>query len=139
MVGAVAPVVTTVIRPLPLIQYCHSAALGCQCISRMAPGLMVTMAAAMLLEIGKFVESTTRASPPGKLTVGCMAAILNVYRFLVSRCSPRKRLSSASDAGSVASKMYSCFFGSLSIDSRDQPVFFFPISGDGRPGHCETR
>ena len=30
------------------------------------------MAAAMLLEIGKFVESTTRASPPGKLTVGCM-------------------------------------------------------------------
>src|SRR3954449_9328357 len=110
-------------RPLPLIQYCHSAALGCQCISRMAPGLMVTMAAAMLLETGKFVESTTRASPPGELSVGCIAPILNVYLFLVSRCSPRKRLSSASDAGGVESKMYSSFFGSLSIESRDQLVF----------------
>jgi hypothetical protein len=47
MVLAWAPVVTTVMRPLPRIQYCHSLTLGCQCISRMAPGLSVTMAAAI--------------------------------------------------------------------------------------------
>ena len=100
---------------------------------------MVTIAAAMPVEIGKFVESTTRASPPGELSVGFMAAILNVYLFLVSRCSPRKRLSSASDAGGVESKMYNSFFGSLSMVSRDQPVFFFTSSGEVYARNSETK
>jgi hypothetical protein len=31
------------------------------------------------------------------------------------------------------------FFGSLSIDSRDQPVFFFTISGEVYARNSETR
>ena len=72
-------------RPLPLIQYCHSLALGCQCISRIAPGLIVTMAAAIPVDTGKLVESTIRAVPPGAVGVGSIAAILKVYRRSVSR------------------------------------------------------
>src|SRR5271156_4263331 len=90
MVLALAPVVTTVMRPLPLIQYCHSLTLGCQCISRKPPGLIVTIAAAIFKAIGKLVESTTRVSPPAVFIVGGMLVILKVYLILVSRFSPRK-------------------------------------------------
>src|SRR5260370_40605660 len=64
MVMAFGPVLNTVMRPLPLIQYCHSSALGCQCISRMPPGCTVTRAAAIVFETLKVLLSTTRTSPP---------------------------------------------------------------------------
>src|SRR5580704_7780655 len=79
MVLAFAPVVTTVIRPLPRIQYCHSLTLGCQCISRNPPGLMVTIAPAIPDATGKLPESTTRISPPAVFCVGSVAAIWKVH------------------------------------------------------------
>ena len=45
---ALGPVSKTVIWPVPFIQYCHSSAFGCQCVSRIAPGRSVMRAAAMV-------------------------------------------------------------------------------------------
>src|SRR4029077_788891 len=69
----------TVMRPLPAIQNCHSEALGCQCISRIPPGLIVTKAAEKYVEIGKLRESTTRTSPPLLDAVGAIDLSLKVY------------------------------------------------------------
>src|ERR1700688_2987292 len=64
MVTAFGPVLKTVICPLPLIQYCHSSAFGCQCISRTPPGRTVTSAAATVVETLKLMLSATRILPP---------------------------------------------------------------------------
>src|SRR6202048_3039466 len=64
MVTAFGPVLKTVICPLPLIQYCHSSALGCQCISRRPPGRTVTSAAAIVVETVKLRLSAIRTEPP---------------------------------------------------------------------------
>src|SRR3982074_3604567 len=64
MVTAFGPVLKTVICPLPLIQYCHSSALGCQCISRRPPGRTVTSAAATVVETVKLRLSAIRTEPP---------------------------------------------------------------------------
>src|ERR1700688_2599569 len=70
MVTAFGPVLKTVICPLLLIQYCHSSALGCQCISRMPPGRTVTNAAAMVVDTVKLLLSATRTSPASDCRVG---------------------------------------------------------------------
>src|SRR5258708_18645889 len=70
MVTAFGPVLKTVICPLPLIQYCHSSAFGCQCISRTPPGRTVTSAAATVVETEKLLLSATRTSPPLDSFVG---------------------------------------------------------------------
>src|SRR5271169_7247713 len=64
IVTAFGPVLKTLIVPLPLIQYCHSSALGCQCISRMPPGRMVSNAAATVVETVKFLLSAMCTVPP---------------------------------------------------------------------------
>src|SRR5580698_966960 len=64
IVTAFGPVLKTVIVPLPLIQYCHSSAFGCQCISRMAPGRIVSSAAATVVATVKFVLSAICTVPP---------------------------------------------------------------------------
>src|ERR1700738_5347018 len=70
MVTAFGPVLKTVICPLPLIQYCHSSAFGCQCISRNPPGRTVTSAAAIVVDTVKLLLSATRTSPPLDSFVG---------------------------------------------------------------------
>src|SRR5271166_6822550 len=72
----------TVIRPLPLIQYCHSLPLGCQCISRMQPGFTVTIADAIFADAGKFLESMTLTLPASLTLVGFMVLALKVYDIL---------------------------------------------------------
>src|SRR3984893_14412012 len=100
MVRALPSFMTMVMRPLPASQNCHSLAFGCQCNSRMAPGLRVTIAAATFLDTGKLLESTIRTSPPGVFLVGAMAAILNVYwTGDATRCPPMAALSCARDRG----------------------------------------
>src|SRR5260370_33553727 len=74
MVTAFGRVLNTVMRPLPLIQYCHSSALGCQCISRMPPGCTVTRAAAVVFETLKLLLSAIRTSPPLVWRVGFIEA-----------------------------------------------------------------
>src|SRR5260370_37152375 len=74
MVTAFGPVLNTVMRPLPLIQYCHSSALGCQCSSRMPPGCTVTRAAAIVFETLKLLLSAIRTSPPLVWRVGFIEA-----------------------------------------------------------------
>src|ERR1700726_3756560 len=64
IVTAFGPVSKTVICPLPLIQYCHSSAFGCQCISRKPPGCTVTSAAAIVVETVKLRLSAIRTEPP---------------------------------------------------------------------------
>ena len=105
MVRAFPSAVTIVIRPFPLIQYCHSLTFGCQCSSRIAPGFSLTCAAATFSDTGKFPESTTRTSPPELVVVGAICDILKVYWFSVSRWLPKKRLSSSSGPGSSAGKI----------------------------------
>src|SRR5258705_11870809 len=63
IVTALGPVLKTPIRPFPLIQYCHSSAFGCQCISRRAPGRNVTNAAATVLETVNVLLSAICRSP----------------------------------------------------------------------------
>src|SRR6267154_5359187 len=63
IVTAFGPVLKIVMLPLPLIQYCHSSAFGCQCISRIPPGRTVTSAAAILVETAKLLLSAIRTSP----------------------------------------------------------------------------
>src|ERR1700722_9951411 len=65
-------------RPSPLIQYCHSSAFGCQCISRMAPGFSVIRAAAVVVEILNVLLSTTWIEPLRLLLTGFEAPILKV-------------------------------------------------------------
>src|SRR6266851_7634659 len=70
IVTACGPLLNTVMRPLPLIQYCHSSAFGCQCISRTPPGRTVTSAAAIRVETVKLLLSAIRTSPPLDSFVG---------------------------------------------------------------------
>jgi len=49
---------------LPERKYNHSSAFGCQCNSLSAPGLSVTIEAAIVFDTGKFVESTIWIVPP---------------------------------------------------------------------------
>src|SRR6266404_5367198 len=72
IVTAFGPVLKIVIWPLPLIQYCHSSAFGCQCISRMPPGWMVSNAAATVVETVKFLLSAIRTEPPFVSRVGAI-------------------------------------------------------------------
>src|SRR5258707_6869710 len=72
IVTAFGPVLKIVIIILPLIQYCHSSALGCQCIPRIPPGRMVRCAAAMVVETMKFLLSATRTVPPRVSRVGAI-------------------------------------------------------------------
>src|SRR5258707_9375120 len=64
MVTAFGQVLKTVICHLPLIQYCHSSALGCECIYRKPPGCTVTSAAATVVETVKLRLSAIRTEPP---------------------------------------------------------------------------
>src|SRR5262245_6176932 len=54
----------TVTRDFPAITYCHSAACGCQCIPRTAPGWIVIVAPVIVVEIGNSVCETIRKLPP---------------------------------------------------------------------------
>jgi hypothetical protein len=60
-VMACGPVLKTVARQAPLRMYSHSSALGCQCISRRPPGLIVTIAAATVLDTRKLVGSVANS------------------------------------------------------------------------------
>src|SRR5271169_39771 len=71
-VTALGPALNTVIVRCPSIQYCHSSALGCQCISRKPPGCTVTSAAAMVTDALKLRLSAMRTSPPAVLRLGGM-------------------------------------------------------------------
>src|SRR6202040_3077816 len=102
----------TVMRPLPAIQYCHSEAFGCQCSSRIPPGLMVTKAAAIFFDARKLRESTMRTSPLLVCCVGAIVDILKAYWYGDStRRPPTEALSCAKDAGKSAAKMYRLLFG----------------------------
>src|SRR5947209_2174340 len=72
IVTAFGPVLKTVMVPLPLIQYCHSSAFGCQCISRKPPGRIVSNAAAIVVETVKFLLSATCTVPPRVSRVGAI-------------------------------------------------------------------
>ena len=78
MVAAFGPVLNTVMRPLPLIQYCHLSAFGCQCNSRMPPGRIVFKAAATVVATVKLLLSTIRTSPPLVRRDGSMEPIEKV-------------------------------------------------------------
>src|ERR1700724_764408 len=71
-VTAFGPVSKAVTRPLPLIQYAHSSAFGCQCISRSAPGRCVTSPTAIVLETVKLLLSATLTSPPFVFLTGAV-------------------------------------------------------------------
>ena len=60
---------------LAFIQYCHSRTVGCQCISRIPPGLILSMAEAIPFAAGKLLEATLRVSPTAVFRVGVIAAI----------------------------------------------------------------
>src|SRR5580704_6109582 len=77
-VTASGPVLKTVMRPFPLTQYCHSSALGCQCISRSPPGRSVTNAAAIVVDAVKLLESAILTSPPLVCGVGAADPSENV-------------------------------------------------------------
>src|ERR1700732_4222608 len=62
-------------RAWPSIQYCHSLVLGCQCSSRIPPGLTSTSDAAIVRETGNTLESVIRTVPLLVL-IGCCAVIL---------------------------------------------------------------
>src|SRR5216684_1668945 len=70
IVTAFGPVLKIVIVPLPLIQYCHSSALGCQCISRTPPGFIVSSAEATVVETLKLVLSARRMVPERVFLMG---------------------------------------------------------------------
>src|ERR1700722_6464936 len=74
---ACGPVLKTVGRPVPLRMYSHSSALGCQCISRMPPGLIVTCDAAMVLDTKKLLLSAIRTDPLFVSRFGCISPSLN--------------------------------------------------------------
>ena len=69
-VWARGPASNTVMRPSPLIQYCHSSALGCQCSSRIPPGFTVSSAAAIVVETRKLVLSARRMLPERVFLMG---------------------------------------------------------------------
>src|ERR1700726_4087638 len=93
MVTAFGPVLKIVICPLPLIQYCHSSALGCQCISRKPPGRTVTSAAATVVETVKLRLSAMCTVPPlvsragapdaSEKVKGCGGGAPSAHRFAV--------------------------------------------------------
>src|SRR5260370_18871928 len=118
-------VVKTVMRPLPLMNYCHAEAFGCQCSSRKPPGLTVTKAEAIFFDARKLRESTMRTSPALVCFVGAIASILKVYWYGDSaRRPPTAALSCARDAGKSAGKMYRLLFGKFLRALAGSPKFF---------------
>src|SRR5258708_9006650 len=69
-VWARGPALNTVMRPSPLIQYCHSSALGCQWSSLIPPGFTVSSAEAMVVETLKVVLSAKRMVPERVFLMG---------------------------------------------------------------------
>jgi len=69
IVTAFGPVLKIVIVPLPLIQYCHSSALGCQCISRNPAGTDGQVRGpAMVVETVKFLAVGNPAPYPPRVS-----------------------------------------------------------------------
>src|SRR5712692_777840 len=133
-------VVKTVMRPLPLMYYCHSEAFGCQCSSRKPPGLTVTKAAAIFFAARKLRESTTRTSPPRVCFVGAIASILKVYWYGDSaRRPPTAALSCDRDAGKSAGNMYRLLFGKFLRALAGSPKFFDNTDGGVRLTQSERR
>src|SRR6202040_367463 len=130
----------TVMRPLPAIQYCHSEAFGCQCSSRIPPGLMVTKAAAIFFDARKLRESTMRTSTLFVCCVGAIVDILKVYSMADSaRRPPTAALSCAKDAGKSAGKMYRLLSGKFFRALTGSPKFFDNTDGGVRLTQSEMR
>src|SRR5216683_2123041 len=130
MVTAFGPVLNTVMRPLPLIQYCHSSAFGCQCISRMPPGRTVTSAAAILVETMKLLLSAIRTSPPSDCLVGVDDPSLKIKGW--GGTPPVLLTAARSDArspGSVPWKIQRFCSGMLANVSAGTPKFLASTSG----------
>ena len=69
------------ILALPATKKFHSSEVGCQWISRIAPGLTVTTAAEKRLAIGNVVGSRILTLPPTALCVGACLERWYVYEF----------------------------------------------------------
>src|SRR6476659_2013282 len=78
---AAGQVLKTVARPVPLRMYSHSLALGCQCISRKPPGLIVTIDAATVFDTRKLVLSAIRTVPLLVSRFGAISPSLNTNGF----------------------------------------------------------
>src|ERR1700730_11481077 len=132
MVIACGPVLNTVMRPLPLIQYCHSSAFGCQCISRTPPGRTVTSAAAILVATLKLVLSAIRTSPPLFALIGAEDPSLKIKggggtaAFLLTAAR-----SDAKSPGSVPWKIQRFCSGILANVSAGTPKFLASTAGGG--------
>lgn len=101
----------------------------------MPPGLIVTSAAAICVERGKFCESTIRTEPPLLLLVGAIDFSLKVYCPVLTFCVPMPALSASRDGGSWPGKIYSGLVGKPLIVSRERPVFLASTSG----GVCDSQ
>src|SRR6202035_5814802 len=130
IVIACGPVLNTVMRPLPLIQYCHSSALGCQCISRTPPGLTVTSAAATVVETLKLLLSATRMSPALDCLTGCEdpSAKTNGWGGAAAFLLMAAR-SAAKSPGTVPWKIHRLCSGILANVSAGTPKFLASSSG----------
>src|SRR5262249_8553495 len=87
-VTARGPVLNMVMVASPETEYCHSSALGCQCISRKPPGYTFTKAAAMVCDALKLRLSAMRTSPPAVFLVGGMLLNAKVDGFGILPAAP---------------------------------------------------
>src|SRR6202008_880308 len=130
MVTAFGPVLKIVICPLPLIQYCHSSAFGCQCISPTPPGRTVTSAAATVVETVKLLLSATRNSPLLDSLVGADDASLKIKGWGGTR--PTLLIaarSAAKSPGTFPWKIQRFCNGMLAKVSAGTPKFLASTSG----------
>src|SRR5229473_5437851 len=132
-VWARGPASNTVMRPSPLIQYCHSSALGCQCSSRIPPGWTVTIAIATLVETLNVLESTMRTSPPFVRLVGGISIVRKAKSRGDFPSAPAAAFWSASSGpGTAVWKMNSSCLGRFFKEASATPKFFDRTAG----GRC---
>ena len=130
LVFALGPASKTVIRPWPEIQYCHSSAFGCQCISRIPPGATVTRAAAIVLEILKVELSAIRMRPPLILFDRVLSRPSGKMKgFRGSPPEATAAWSAASGPGSVPWNIHRFFSGTYLKGSLGTPKFCSRTSG----------
>jgi len=110
----------TVVRTRPVTTNAHSAALACQCSSRMPPGLRRIDTPAMPVEMGSCRTVACRAEPPSVTWPGSLSSSAKRKFGMSSCCSGRSAPAAAAPTAAAAAALnnFLRLIPAISVSSR---------------------
>src|SRR5262245_55186160 len=113
--------------------YCHSAALGCQCNSRSAPGSISSTTPVMVVEIGNCEPSARHSLPPSNTSRG----LCDSSEYLCDSGGSFQPCSGGAgvSGGILPLAKYTSDFGKLAKAETGRPKFF----ASNRGGACPSQ